>query len=454
MAISVTWGTKTINVPKDDLLLVQAAPTEIRQLDLNQFRLALKDLEDSEEGMPFLDTHRHVQPIDVGGVTLARVIEIINGYTVTFEDGQYAVNLVGANSNVGDVVNVNQVSVRSGNSAGLVTSAAIEFGEYQGRVTLDTGNETGLAQSGSVYPIGTLRQPSDNVPDALVIAEARGFTTVYFLGDLHLTAGQDGDDFIFLGTSHVQSTVTIDPGALVARSIFRECTVQGTLDGENEIDRCLIGDLAYFSGHVHNCGLTGTITLGGTESSVLADCMTVDPELPPHIDMGGSMRNLAMPNFSGLLTLRNMPDGFAGVGLAGGTVMLEPSVTGGTVQVSGVGSLVDTNGDRIDSGTWNGGVTIINQTVSTQSVVEEVYEVLNPGIQTAATESTAANVNAGEAAAQATVAATESGLSRKTATNKAVVSSDDLTVTIYDDDGITPLYVFGISSDKRIRTPV
>jgi hypothetical protein len=53
-------------------------------------------------------------------VVLAMVIEIINGYTVTFEDGQYAVNLVGANSNVGDKVNLNDVSVRSANSAGLI----------------------------------------------------------------------------------------------------------------------------------------------------------------------------------------------------------------------------------------------------------------------------------------------------------------------------------------------
>ena len=53
-------------------------------------------------------------------VTRGRVVEIINGYTVTFEDGQYAVNLTGANSNISDVANVNQVSIRAANSAGLV----------------------------------------------------------------------------------------------------------------------------------------------------------------------------------------------------------------------------------------------------------------------------------------------------------------------------------------------
>ncbi|NOR65437.1 MAG: hypothetical protein GQ468_05405 [Candidatus Scalindua sp.] len=32
----------------------------------------------------------------------------------------YAVRMVGANSNLGDVVNVNQVSIRTANSAGLI----------------------------------------------------------------------------------------------------------------------------------------------------------------------------------------------------------------------------------------------------------------------------------------------------------------------------------------------
>lgn len=120
MAISITWGTRVIYVPKADLALVQVGPPEIRELDIDAFRLALKSLEAGEAGMGFPDTHNHYPPITVGGVTLGRVVEIINGYTVTFEDGQYAVNLVGANSNIADVANLNQVSIRAANSAGLI----------------------------------------------------------------------------------------------------------------------------------------------------------------------------------------------------------------------------------------------------------------------------------------------------------------------------------------------
>jgi hypothetical protein len=140
MAITIDWSTRVISVPKADMTLIQASP-EIRELDLDVFRLTLKDIEDSDDGMVNPDTHKHSTETTLGGITYARVIEIINGYTVTFEDGQYAVNLVGANSNVGDVVNLNQVSVRSANSAGLIvvtSGSGLSTEEHDALMALDT----------------------------------------------------------------------------------------------------------------------------------------------------------------------------------------------------------------------------------------------------------------------------------------------------------------------------
>ena len=117
MAISINWGSKVIFVPQADLTPLGGTDYA---LDLDTFRQALNDLQDNEQGITYDTTHIHTAPTTLGGVTFARVVEIINGYTVTFEDGQYAVNLIGGNSNVGDVINLNQVSVRSNNSAGLV----------------------------------------------------------------------------------------------------------------------------------------------------------------------------------------------------------------------------------------------------------------------------------------------------------------------------------------------
>jgi len=120
MPISIDWGTRVITIPKSYLTHITGT---LYELDTDKFRLDLKSLEDDEEGMPFPDTHRHNAEVTVAGVTYAQTLEIINGYSITFEDGQYSVRLAGSNNNFFDVengiLNQNQVQVISTNSAGL-----------------------------------------------------------------------------------------------------------------------------------------------------------------------------------------------------------------------------------------------------------------------------------------------------------------------------------------------
>lgn len=109
-------------MPQADLTPVSGT---LYELDIDTFRLALKSIEDSEEGMAQLDTHRHNTEVVLSGVTYARTFEIINGYTVTFEDtgSPYTVRCAGANHNLADVTNfTSEVSLIVGNSAGLITA--------------------------------------------------------------------------------------------------------------------------------------------------------------------------------------------------------------------------------------------------------------------------------------------------------------------------------------------
>jgi len=116
MPITVDWSARIINVPKD--YLVQQSAT-IYQMDIMQFKDDVVALQASEAGMVNPDAIRHNSKVQLGNVTIADVVLVINGYTVTFENGIYAVDIVGANSNISDVLNLNYVSVRSYNSAGL-----------------------------------------------------------------------------------------------------------------------------------------------------------------------------------------------------------------------------------------------------------------------------------------------------------------------------------------------
>jgi hypothetical protein len=123
--ITIDWATRVINIPQSFLTFISPG---LYELNVNTFRLALKDLEDDPEGMPFPDTHRHTGETTLSGVTYTRFFEIINGYTVTFENvgSHYTVRCVGANHNIADVLNFNDVNLIIGNSAGLqvVTSGS------------------------------------------------------------------------------------------------------------------------------------------------------------------------------------------------------------------------------------------------------------------------------------------------------------------------------------------
>lgn len=127
MAISVDWAlTKVIFVPKADTTLVSAGPPEIRELNVDSFRLSLRDLEDDLDGRPWQKTHTHETESTLSGIVYARKVQILSPYTVEFEDGQYAVNLIGANHNILDVRVQNQVSLNVANSAGSTVPAVTE----------------------------------------------------------------------------------------------------------------------------------------------------------------------------------------------------------------------------------------------------------------------------------------------------------------------------------------
>lgn len=125
MAISVDWGQKIISIPQSYLTLVTGT---LYELDTETFREDLIALLDDEWGIAHVDAQKHATEVTVAGTTYARTIEIINGYSITFEDGQYSVRLVGSNNNFFDVengiLNQNQVQIISGNSAGLIVHTA------------------------------------------------------------------------------------------------------------------------------------------------------------------------------------------------------------------------------------------------------------------------------------------------------------------------------------------
>lgn len=123
MALSLNPATKVITVPQADLTFVSGT---LYTLDSDQFRKNVMGLLASEPYIWMPDAFSHNTEVTVAGVTYARTLEFINGYSITFENtgSAYTVRIEGSNNNIFDVENgilnpTPLVTVVSTNSAGL-----------------------------------------------------------------------------------------------------------------------------------------------------------------------------------------------------------------------------------------------------------------------------------------------------------------------------------------------
>ena len=124
MAITIDWPSGVISVQQSDTDILTDLGGGLYKFDTDAFRLELKDLEDSEEGMPWTRTHLHNTTVAISGVTYVRAIELLAPYTIQFlPNSQWSVLMDGqSNNNFHDVqagrLTQNQVQVIPQNSAG------------------------------------------------------------------------------------------------------------------------------------------------------------------------------------------------------------------------------------------------------------------------------------------------------------------------------------------------
>ena len=123
MTIAIDEATQIISIDQSDLTLVSGS---LYELDTDAFRLSVGNLMDDERYIWMEDPFNHNTEVTVAGTTFARIIEVINGYSLTFENLTYSVRLAGSNNNMFDVENSilnpsGNVTVIAQNSAGLQT---------------------------------------------------------------------------------------------------------------------------------------------------------------------------------------------------------------------------------------------------------------------------------------------------------------------------------------------
>lgn len=344
MAIDIQWGTGVIVIPRADMPLIQTTPVEVRELNLTTLHLILRDLEDDFIGMAYSSTHKYSGPVTISGVELALVMEILEPYTLTFEDGQYAVNITGGNSNVADRVNINNVGLRTANSAGLVQSSEIQFSSYQNVVTIDQANGT----AGQVYPLGTVQSPVNNLTDAKFIANLRGLDAISVKGNFTFLETDTLNNFTVIGQAPRKTTITLTDAATITNCTFENATVTGTLDGGVDINHCHIGALTYVDGALHDCELQAApIVLSGVKADFIRCWSGVaGGGSYAHIDMNGGGTDLLIRDFHGGLTLQNHTAGedAVSVDMSSGQLILDNTITAGTFTIRGVCKVIDNSG--------------------------------------------------------------------------------------------------------------
>ncbi len=235
-------------------------------------------------------------------------------------------------------------------SATLQEQDALQYSSFGGGVSVDVVN--GI--SGRDYPAGNQEYPVDNMADAIFIADDRGFRKLFIREPMEgadaIDTPSDLDGFTIIGDSSVNTKLEINPGASCRNLTIRECDVFGTLDGSTHLVDCKVGEINYVNGHIDHCGLYGNIYLGGSKEAVISNCYIINQDLIPVVDMGGSGQDLAMPNYSGLVIVRNLTSGTEeiGIGLNAGMAIIEPTVTAGTIIIGGNGMVQDFSGENAD----------------------------------------------------------------------------------------------------------
>jgi hypothetical protein len=339
-----------------------SSPSEIRQLDLDAFRLELADLsDDAVPGITFTVSYIHTPPLTVAAVTLARVVEIQDPYVVTFEDGLYNVNIAGGNSNISNVIIKNQVGVNTANSAGLTFSKQTEDQSFSdSRVWVNTAS--GLP--GTTFPRGTPGSPVDNLADAQLIIAARSLPKrLHFKGSVIVPNLFDLDGYNIKGESSQLATIDFDSGSLNDDIVIEHATVLGDMSGGSTFDVCEIGVLTGFSGIMRGCGLATSVATRASVDSIFADChSTVPGTSTPTVSIGATS-TFQFRNYSGGIELQDMGAGCTGtVDANPAGIIVGPTNTGGILRLRGVGSVADTNGgttisdaDFVEGPTGSGG---------------------------------------------------------------------------------------------------
>lgn len=266
-----------------------------------------------------------------------------------------------------------QVILTTSSSATIQELEDIQFASYNNGVTIDLANKTGKATSGTVFPAGTLRQPSDNWTDTLAIANEVGLSKFYVLGDATIPLVLDFTDFVFEGESRGKTTLTILDGSLLNGSEFVSATLTGTFTSGNKVELrdCEIDMLSNIYGSLYDCGMEGTNSLvSGVKTEIVRGYSEVAGGAATNIlDINNA--ELFIRDYQGGIELRGK-NGISPVSIdmSSGQVIVNDNNSAGEITLRGIAKWTNES-------TYAGTTTIQNEMINLNSIPASVWNALS-----------------------------------------------------------------------------
>jgi hypothetical protein len=333
------------------------------QVTIQQLINDIRDFEDNFEGMDIPRIADGAGKQDLGGGVLVGISLTLYDWKVQFQ-GRLDTTWVTCTVTGGNLVCYDttaeeyifplepsayvMATITASSSATLQELSAIQFSSFDGGVWINQVS----GDSGTDYPAGTPQQPVDNITDAKSIADDRGFTTFYIIGNLTVTASDDITDYTLIGASQDKTTIYLENGCTVDNCEFESAAISGSLGGSvvNFFD-CRLNYTVdgLVNGYMRNCILGGTLKISGTTGEVvdILSCYSGVPgSATPFIDFQGTYSQLGMRDYAGGITILNMTNNSSNISMdfLSGHGKIDSTCTSGTVVVRGTAKCTDNSG--------------------------------------------------------------------------------------------------------------
>lgn len=292
----------------------------------------------------------------------------------------------------------------------------------------------------------------------MTIVNAHYFDTVHIIGDLTID-GEDITGLTITADRSLGNSVTITSMANTDACYFTDITVSGALTGQTRFTTCVLGALTGYAGGSKDCLLTGDIDIVGTGANYFTNCDTyvTAADAPKELNFNGHLVNIIRCRGSYQVNTKTDAS-VSAIDLVAGDIVIDSTCTAGIIGLSGMFRVTDNSG---------AGCEVLEVAVTTPATIwdepiADHTEVGSTGLALGTASSGGVDYNALADAVwdedlsthnTADSAGEQVQKLRKLESNKAVISEDGLTVDIYDDDNVTIIHTYSISSDKRIRTP-